>query len=148
MPEPVLVTSGFTPTTWATIGTAVIALFGFLGLLVRQWIPWLKVKIGAEQQMRDELRADNAKLSTRVSTLETTLEKERAIARSAEALAEHRINGLEMLLLTTFETLRVASPERIPEIIERMMAGWDKHKERVAMEKGRVMAMREGVSDD
>lgn len=141
MSDPIEVTSGFTPTTWATIGTGLVALFGFLGLLVRQWVPWLKVKVGAEEQMRNELL-------NRVDGLEKTLEKERAdwdreraVLEAERRLDNHRINNLTHLFDMMIEMIEL-NPDKGAHIAERMKAMREEYRAAEAVEKGKVIAAK------
>lgn len=146
MSEPVIqVSSGFSPTFWATASTGIVAFFGLIGVWVRQRGPWRKNEIAAEEKMREELMHQLVARDQRIDKLEKQIDHERAVSASERSLMEHQIKGLEQLLQTTFELLRVVAPERLPEIIERLTVAWEKHKERVAMEKGEVMAAREAT---
>jgi hypothetical protein len=130
---------------WTAAGIWVAAL-GFLGLLVRQVIPWKKIAADSEQAWRTEL-------INRIDKLERRQERERARHNAERAIDRHRLNNVTacfdamMLLLKT-------SPEKATEIVVQIEAMRARQREEEALEKSRIHAAliaataEEGNSDD
>ncbi len=106
-PIPV-VTQGF---GWTAAG-AWASFFLLLGVIVRQLGPWRKIKIGADEKLRDEL-------SERVTLLEQRLERREAEHASEIAIMRHRLNnmtGCFDALLMLIET----APDKAMEAVEKI----------------------------
>ena len=101
---------------WMALGAA---FFTMLGILVRQFVPLRRLKVEAEQQLRDDL-------FSRVAVLEATLERERLrreadrrIHEAERSLDRHKIGNVTQCLDAVLLMLET-SPEKAPEIVARI----------------------------
>lgn len=142
MTEPVHVVPGWGPTTWATIGTAVIAFFGFLGVWVRQRVPFRRNEIAAEERMREELTERLKESEARREDDKAQFEKRMKEAENEMRIMRHRLNNathtLDMLI-----ALLEANPDKVRETLVKVSEIRSQQLEAEALEKGQVMAARE-----
>jgi hypothetical protein len=96
---------------WTAAGVWIAALT-FLGILVRQLVPWRRAVSEDEAHLRSDL-------ITRVEKLERTLERERLRHNAERALDRHRLNNITQCfdaLLLLIET----TPEKATEIVVKI----------------------------
>lgn len=89
-----------------------VALLAFLGLAVRQVVPWKKQAQTAEESFRDALLA-------RVSALEVRLQRQEAIHTAEKALANHKLRNITAVFDAMLMMLEM-NPDRGPEIVVKI----------------------------
>lgn len=94
-----------------TIGVWTAAI-GFLGLLVRQIVPWKKVTSDADANLRDALIA-------RVERLEQKLERQEARHVAETALGNHKLRNIQAAFDAMLLMLEM-NPDRGPEIVAKI----------------------------
>lgn len=95
-----------------TLAGVWVAALSFLGLLVRQAVPWRKVSADADAVLRSDLLA-------RVEKLERRLDRQRIRHEAERSVDRHRLNNLQQCFDATMLMLK-ASPEKAPQIIEHI----------------------------
>ena len=132
-PEPVHVDAGFGWTAAGAWMTAlVVGLSTALGVWLRQIGPWRKIKVGADERLRDDLIG-------RVEKLENMLAKKDAIHSAERALDRHRINNLTACL-DALLLLIEQDPSKSAEAASRIREMRNKQVQAEALEKATVQA--------
>lgn len=101
---------------WTAAGIWLAAL-SFLGLLIRQVVPWKKITTESEAHFR-------AELLERVEKLERTLERERTRHEAERGLDRHRLNNVTQCFDALLLLIK-ANPDKAAEavaMIEEMRA--------------------------
>lgn len=96
---------------WTAAGIWVAAL-SFLGLLIRQVVPWKKLAGDFEADFRADLLA-------RVQKLEQTLERERARHDAERALDRHRLNNVTQCFDALLLLIELA-PDKAAESVAKI----------------------------
>lgn len=113
-------------------GAGLAAAFVFLGVLVRQFVPWRKVRLDADMQLRSDLLE-------RVTKLEKQLEQER-IRHDAERRADrHQLNNVT----TCFDALLLLiemEPSRAKEAVQKVKEMRSAQMIAEAQERATIMA--------
>jgi mevalonate kinase len=102
--------SGTTPTTIAIW----VGVIGVIGLIVRQYVPWLKESNSADEKLRDLLIA-------RVQRLEDKIERQERRHAAEQRLSNHKLRNI----MTCFDSILVAlkvSPDKVNEIVHEIEA--------------------------
>jgi hypothetical protein len=128
--EPVaVVAQGF---GWTAAG-AWASFIALLGIIVRQLGPWRKIKVEAEQRLRDDLLQ-------RVEKLEKTLDRERARHNAERALDRHRLNNVQACFDALMLMLDGATPERVADIVGKIKDMRAEQMRAEALEKAAIHA--------
>lgn len=108
MPEPIHVSAGF---GWTAAGAWAAAAM-LLGIIVRQVNPWRKIRIEADEKLREDLLG-------RVDALEKTLARERVHRDAERALDRHRLNNVTQCLDALLMLLE-AAPEKSADAVRKI----------------------------
>lgn len=100
-----------TTSGWTLAGVWIAAL-SFLGLLVRQVVPWKKIASDAEAHLRTDL-------IRRIERLERILDRERTRHNAERALDRHRLNNVTQCFDALLLLIEMA-PEKATDAVQKI----------------------------
>lgn len=118
MPElhAIPVTSGWSPTAYSVLALLITTWGVIVTAWIKQWGPWKKIKIEADEKFRDELIIREADLVKRIDALERQLSRQHVRHDAERAVDRHRLNNVtqcfDMLLM-----LIKTNPDKAGEVV-------------------------------
>lgn len=100
-------------------GAGFTAVLLLVGVLVRQFVPWRKLRVDAEAQLRTDLLERVSRLENALDTERANRERERVKHEAERRLDRHRLNNVT----TCFDALLLLiemDPARAQEAVKRV----------------------------
>ena len=113
---------------WAAVGTLV-------GIVLKGRVPMRKMKLDADEKLRDDLMARVQKLEADAAAAATLREAERARHEAEMAIMRHRVNNSDQCLDALLLLLKT-SPEKVDQAVQHIEAMRQRQKDEIALEKG------------
>lgn len=145
--------------------TAVVAVLGFLTVIIKQIVPWRKTQIDGEQALRadyaktlaeqaarikileDSREADRGHCDERIEKLESHMERERTQHETEMRLLRHALNN-ERQVIDAILMLAKAAPDKLIDNIALITDMRSRQATAMAVEKGLAMSPATKAADD